>query len=96
MLSLVPLRLEVEIVLERVVAALAHTRQDNGHVELSPALLLDAERRLLDDWYFVSIPPLPSTLLSGALTVLVLLKGRVQVVDSLLEDVGHDLVARIV
>jgi hypothetical protein len=96
MLGLVTLRLEVEVVLERMVTALANTRQDNGHVELSPTLLVDAERRLLDDCSLSVFPSSPGACLSGALTVLVLLEGRVEVVDGLLEDVGHDLVALVV
>jgi hypothetical protein len=37
-------------VVERVVAALANGGQDDGHVEFTPTLLVDAERRLLDDF----------------------------------------------
>jgi hypothetical protein len=48
-LGLVALRLEVEVVFQRVVATLADGRQHNLHVKLAPALLFDAERRLLDD-----------------------------------------------
>jgi hypothetical protein len=47
-LGLVALRLEVEVVVERVVAALADCGEHNGHVKLAPALLIDAERRLLE------------------------------------------------
>jgi hypothetical protein len=48
-LGLVALRLEVEVVFQRVVTTLADGRQHNLHVKLAPALLFDAERRLLDD-----------------------------------------------
>jgi hypothetical protein len=48
-LGLVALRLEVEIVIQRVVAALVDRREHDAHVELAPALLVDAERRLLED-----------------------------------------------
>ena len=66
MLGLVPLRLKVEVVLERVVAALANTCQDNGHVELSPTLLIDAERRLLDDCSSVSIAAFTQPIICSA------------------------------
>jgi hypothetical protein len=73
MLGLVALRLEVEVVLERVVAALANSRQDDGHVKLSPALLIDAEGRLLDDCALSAFLLLPQSA-PGSLTVLVLLE----------------------
>lgn len=47
-LGLVALGLEVEVVAERVLAALVRGGEHNGHVELAPALLVDAERRLLE------------------------------------------------
>lgn len=47
-LGLVALGLEVEVVAERVLAALVGCCEDDGHVKLSPSLLFDAERRLLD------------------------------------------------
>jgi hypothetical protein len=53
-LGFVALRLEVEVVIERVVAALANSGQDDGHVKLTPTLLVDAERRLLDCCWLVS------------------------------------------
>jgi len=53
-LGLITLRLEVEVVLEGVITALANSGQDNAHVELTPTLLIDAERRLLDDFWHVS------------------------------------------
>jgi hypothetical protein len=60
-------------VIERVVAALANSRQDNGHVKLSPTLLIDAERRLLYDCVLLAGLLLSQSAL-GSLTVLVLLE----------------------
>jgi hypothetical protein len=48
MLGLVLLGLEVEVMGQRELATLADSGEDNGQVKLSPALLLDAERRLLE------------------------------------------------
>ncbi len=53
-LGFVALRLEVEVMIERVVSALANGGQDDGHVKLTPTLLVDAERRLLDYCWPVS------------------------------------------
>lgn len=74
MLGLVALRLEIEVVLKCVVAALAYSRQDNAHVEFTPSLLLDAERRLLEHCACVSPPALSPVLKRAVLTLLVLLE----------------------
>ena len=49
MRALIPLLLEVEIMLEHLIAALriAGRRERDLHVELAPSLLLDLERRAL-------------------------------------------------
>jgi hypothetical protein len=54
-LGLVSLRLEVEVVLECVLATLVCCCEDNAHVELSPSLLVDAERRLLERYATISM-----------------------------------------
>jgi hypothetical protein len=54
-LGLVALGMEVEVVIERVVAALADCREHDAHVKLAPALLVDAERRLLEHCPCISI-----------------------------------------
>jgi len=72
-LGLVALGLEVEIVAESVVAALADGRKHDAHVELSPALLVDAERRLLEDYAPLASMRSPSAL-CRAHTLLVLLE----------------------
>ena len=54
-LGLIPLRLEVEVVLERVLAALVCCCEDDAHVKLSPTLLVDAEWRLLEGYAVVSM-----------------------------------------
>lgn len=93
-LGLVALRLEVKVVVEGVLAALVRRREDDAHVELSPSLLVNAEWRLLERCTPVSMH---SCLCKcGAPTLLVLVKGRVQVVDGLLVDGGQDLGALVV
>jgi hypothetical protein len=47
---LVALGLEVEVVIKSMLAALADRREHDAHVELSPALLFDVERGLLEHW----------------------------------------------
>jgi hypothetical protein len=54
---LVALGLEVEVVVQSVLAALADGREHDAHVELSPALLLNAERRLLEHWLVLVCAP---------------------------------------
>ena len=51
MRTLVLLLLKVQIMLDRLIASLGRTdgSQDDRHVELAPSLLLDQERRALDD-----------------------------------------------
>lgn len=49
MLGLVALGLEVEVVCQSVVAALANCTEGDAHIKLAPALLIDAEWWLLED-----------------------------------------------
>lgn len=72
-LGLVALRLKVEVMVECVVAAFAHSGQDDGHLELTPALLVDTERGLLDDCVAISKSACRS-IRHGTLTMLVLLE----------------------
>jgi hypothetical protein len=48
MLRLIPLALKVQIMLQRMLAPAVRARKHDIHVELAPALLVDAERRLLE------------------------------------------------
>jgi hypothetical protein len=48
MLGFVSFALEVEVVFKGVIAAFVDCREHNRHIEFSPALLLDLERRLLE------------------------------------------------
>lgn len=54
MLGLVALRLEVKVVVEGMVAAFADSGEYDGHIELTPALLVEAEGWLLDHCVRVS------------------------------------------
>ena len=51
MRTLIPLVIKVEIMLNRLITTLrrAHGRKRDRHVKLAPSLLLDLERRALDD-----------------------------------------------
>lgn len=93
-LGLVSLGLEVEVMVEGVVAALADSSEDDGHVELAPALLINAEGRLLEDYARVN-----TVVEYGGCelhTLLVLLEGRMEIVGDLFEDGGHDLIALVI
>lgn len=95
MLGLVLLGLEVEVVGQRVLAALADRCKDNGKVKLSPALLVDAERGLLECCDMSALSSRAQTL-HATLTLPGVRECRVQVVDGLLKDIGHVLVALVV
>jgi hypothetical protein len=94
-LGLVLLSLEVEVVGQRMVTALADSCKNNSKVELSPALLVDAERGLLE-CCDKSTPNSRAQNLHVTLTLPGVRECRVQVVDGLLKDIGHVLVALVV
>jgi hypothetical protein len=94
-LGLVLLGLEVEVVGQRVVSTLADGCENDGEVKLSPALLVDTEWGLLECCDRSALNARAQTA-HAALTLSRVRECRVQVVDGLLKDIGHVLVALVV
>jgi hypothetical protein len=94
-LGFVLLGLEVEVVGQRVVSTLADGCENDGEVKLSPALLVDTEWGLLECCDRSALNARAQTA-QAALTLPRVRECRVQVVDGLLKDIGHVLVALVV
>lgn len=82
MRSFVSFCLEIEVVLDAVVAALASNGQDNLHVELAPSFLVDPKRWLLEDLIFSD--KLIDTCRGVRTLFCALLETRMQIVGHLL------------
>jgi hypothetical protein len=88
--DLVALLLEVEVVWDGDLGALADGAHVDDHLKLAPALLVDAEGRLLLGWFGGSVWRQSLERRGLALLGPLGTEGRVQLIHDLVEDGGGD------